>query len=131
MVPGPSEVEFYQVRYSLAPGLRAVAILERSRPTFTPIHCICLLLCMYPMAVVAGTQLLAQRVDECWPHSFSVSMAGGEWGLETCLDYTLNELPKEGLELQAVLRIARQGLAPRDCLKSETSILVPVHLTEV
>lgn len=86
---------------------------------------------MYPMAVVAGTQLLAQRVDECWQHGFSVSMAGGEWGLETCLDYTLSELPKESLELQVVLRVARQGPAPRDCLKSETSILVPVHLTEV
>lgn len=83
------------------------------------------------MAVVAGTQLLAQRADEGWQHGFSVSMAGGEWGLETCLDYTLSELPKQSLELQAVLRIARQGPALRDCLKSETSILVPVHLTEV
>lgn len=35
MVPGPSEVEFYQVGHSLASGLRAVAILERIRPTFT------------------------------------------------------------------------------------------------
>lgn len=61
VVPGPSEVEFYQVRYSLEPGLRAVAILERTRPTFTPIHFICLVLRMYPMAVVEGTQLLAQR----------------------------------------------------------------------
>lgn len=130
VVPGPSEVEFYQVRYSLAPGLRAVAILERTRPTFTPIHCICLVLCMYPMATVAGTSSW-HRVDECWQHGFSVSTAGGEWGLETCLDHTLSELPKEGLELQAVLRIARQGPAPRDCLKSETLILVPVHLTEV
>lgn len=125
VVPGPSEVEFYQVRHSLAPGLRAVAILERTRATFTPIHCICLLPYMCPTASVAGTQLLAQRVGECWRHGFSVSMAGGEWGLETCLDYTLSELPKEGLELQAVLRIARQGPAPRDCLKSETSIFVP------
>lgn len=103
---------------------------------------------MYHVTAVAGTQLLAlatasaQRVGECCRHGFSVSMAGGEWGLESCLDYTLSEVPKDGLELQAVLRwqgrgqrhVSSTGSMPEgsaeDCLKSETSILVPVHLTE-